>query len=294
MSAASKIAAPKRLVIIGSRGFVGSRLASKAKSLAWPVLEIGSNQVDLTSAGSGATLSELVRKDDSVVFVSALTPDKGRDRVTLLKNIAMAQHVCDALEKTKCAHLTYISSDAVYSDSDHLIREDTPCNPASFHGVMHLVRERMLQEMIKQTGVALLVLRPCAVYGAGDTHNSYGPNRFMRSALSAKDIVISGEGEEQRDHLLIDDLVLAICQLVSQASTGILNIASGKSVSFGEVARQIAILVGQDVRITKQPRQNPISHRHFDVTARISILPKLHFTPVREGLSQMLSLERSG
>ena len=293
MSQSKQLSAPKRLVIIGSRGFVGSHLAIRARYLKWPVLELSSADLDLTSERSSAVICDKVQKDDSVVFISALTPDKGRDRATLIRNIAMVDNVCQALESSKCKHLTYISSDAVYSDSDHLIRETSACNPASYHGVMHLVRERMLQEMAKQTGIPLLILRPCAVYGFGDTHNSYGPNRFVRSALTEREIKISGEGEEQRDHLFIEDLVGSICQLASQEFGGILNLASGQSISFGEVSQIVAKMVGADVRISKQPRQSPISHRHFDVTARIAAMPKMQFTSISAGLTQMLNSQRS-
>ena len=288
MSSADKLIIPKRTVIIGSRGFVGSHIAAKAKSLAWPIVELSSAQVDLTSESSISLLTQIIQKDDSVIFVSALTPDKGRDRATLIKNISMAHNVCCALEKSKCAHLAYISSDAVYSDAAHLISESSHCDPASFHGVMHLARERMLQDMAKQSAIALLLLRPCAVYGSADTHNSYGPNRFMRTAIKEREIKISGEGEERRDHIYIDDLVTAVCMLVSMQSVGVLNLASGKSVSFGQVAHCVAKLVGEDVRIVKQPRQNPITHRHFDITARITALPKLRFTELSEGLTQIL------
>jgi len=45
---------------------------------------------------------------------------------------------------------------------------------------MHRTRELMLAAEAK---APLAILRLTAVYGAGDTHNSYGPNRFLRQAL---------------------------------------------------------------------------------------------------------------
>ena len=47
----------------------------------------------------------------------------------------------------------------------------------------------------------LAILRPTLIYGAGDPHNGYGPNRFRRLAATGKPIILFGEGEERRDHV---------------------------------------------------------------------------------------------
>ena len=65
---------------------------------------------------------------------------------------------------------------------------------------MHLVREVMLRSALT---APLAILRPTLLYGAADPHNGYGPNRFRRLAAAGQDIVLFGEGEEQRDHVLI-------------------------------------------------------------------------------------------
>jgi nucleoside-diphosphate-sugar epimerase len=103
----------------------------------------------------------------------------------------MADAVCEAIEAQPCAQVVYISSDAVYDDAAHPVRETSACNPSSFHGVMHLARERMLAESCKKAGTPLLIVRPCAVYGAGDTHNSYGPNRFLKTAVEKSEIALT-------------------------------------------------------------------------------------------------------
>lgn len=280
---------PNRLVIIGSRGFIGSHLSKHAAVQNWNVEQVSSQEVDLTSKTSIAALISKIRKDDSVVLVSALTPDKGRDRATLIKNIEMINNFCEAIEGSACAHLTYISSDAVYNEVDHLIRETSHCNPLSFHGVMHITRERMLQAMAQQKNLPLLIVRPSAVYGPGDTHNSYGPNRFIKTALQQKEITLGGQGEEQRDHVFINDLVASVCDLISNQSVGVLNIVSGKSTSFAEVANLIAEILGNDLQVKYTPRQAPITHRHFDVTARMEHLPRRTFTELKSGLTQTIA-----
>src|SRR5256885_1405531 len=73
----------------------------------------------------------------------------------------------------------------------------------------------------------LAILRPTLLYGAEDPHNGYGPNRFRRLANAGADITLFGEGEERRDHVLIDDLAEIVLRVLKRRSTGTLNIATG-------------------------------------------------------------------
>ena len=281
---------PSRLVVVGSRGFVGSNLVGKAQALGWNVLPLSSKEIDLTECSSLAVLSSTIKPTDTVVFISALTPDKGRDRKTLLANFTMADNVCGALEKTPCAHVIYVSSDAVYDDAAHPVRESSSCNPSSFHGIMHLTREKMLLEATKRLHIPLLIVRPCAVYGKGDTHNSYGPNRFLKTALEKKEIAITGEGEELRDHLFIDDLVLLITETIGYRATGVVNAASGTTLSFKEVATEIKANMphglASSITITSTPRQSPVTHRHFDVSELLRSFPTFQFTAFKDGIKK--------
>ena len=280
-------AKPSRVVILGASGFVGCALASHLQEWSIATLPLSSRDVDLCEAGSTAALERLLQPDDALVFISALTPDKGKDAGTMMRNLAMGRHVSLLLERPVCAHAVYVSSDAVYSDDAHPVREDSPCDPSSFHGLMHLVRERMLISAAQQSKVPLCVLRPCAIYGPGDTHNGYGPNRFVRTAVGDRKIALFGGGEEKRDHLFIRDLARLIGLALARRSRGILNVATGQAVSFHELARAVAALCSDAVAIQPLPRQSPVTHRHFDVTALWRAFPAFRVTSLREGLIEM-------
>lgn len=280
-------AKPSRVVILGASGFVGCALTSHLQELGIATLPLSSRDVDLCEAGATAALERLIRPDDALVFISALTPDKGKDAGTMMRNLAMGRHVSLLLERPVCAHAVYVSSDAVYSDGANPVREDSACDPSSFHGLMHLVRERMLTPAAQQSKVPLCVLRPCAMYGPGDAHNGYGPNRFLRAALSERNIALFGGGEEKRDHLFIRDLARLIGLALARRSRGLLNVATGISTSFFDVARAVAGLCGDAVAIQTSPRQSPVTHRHFDVTALWRAFPTFRVTSLREGLIEM-------
>jgi len=280
---------PPRVVVLGSKGFVGAALLARTKSLNWNCLGVSSKDIDLTDAAASAQLASQVQPTDTLVFISALTPDKGRDRKTLMKNLAMADQVCSALESTPCSHLIYVSSDAVYDDSESLVRATSACNPSSFHGTMHLARERMLLEACKAKGIPVLIVRPCAVYGKGDTHNSYGPNRFLRTAQEKGEIAISGAGEEIRDHLYIDDLVSLMVLCIQHKATGVVNAASGKARSFADVVSVIQSELDKEVKVHASPRQNPVTHKQFDITAILQEFPTFQTRSLEEGMHHIIA-----
>lgn len=281
---------PKRVVILGANGFVSRDLARLLGAEKIPCSVLGSAQVDLLAPDAVKKLRGLLQPDDAVVVTSALTPEKGKDVRTFMKNLTMVSHVCEALESVRCAQVIYLSSDAVYDDADPLVRETTSRTGPGLYGLMHVAREQMLAFVAgAKPAVPLCIVRPCAIYGAGDTHNSYGPNRFFRTALKDKKITIFGQGEEQRDHIFIRDVSRFLLLCLRHRSEGAVNIVSGRAISFGDVAQQIAKLCPQPVQVEKLARGPGavITHRHFDVSLRQRAFPGFQCTPLDVGMAEV-------
>jgi UDP-glucose 4-epimerase len=270
---------PARVVILGAKGFVAAAAAARLEQAGVPVLALGRDRLDLAAADAGETLAGLLQAEDALLFVAAKAPCKTPD--LLVENIAMARSVCAALAKTPVAHLVYISSDAVYGEGESLVRETSPTVPTGLHGLMHVTREGMLRYGTK---VPLVLLRPSLLYGLADPHNGYGPNAFRRLAEAGKPITLFGEGDEQRDHVLIDDVAELIYRVLARRSTGILNIATGSSASFRDIAERVVARGPAPVAIAGTPRRNPITHRHFDITACLAAFPDFAYTTLEAGL----------
>jgi nucleoside-diphosphate-sugar epimerase len=284
---------PRRVFVLGASGFIGRAVLGELQSRGITAVGWSSRDADLTQPEAATKIASLLQPDDSLLFVSALTPDRGRDAATMVKNIAMGKHVAEALERSPCRHVVYLGSDAVYADDAPLLTSESPCNPAGLHGVMHLAREVMLRTALQKSKTPLLILRPCAVYGPGDTHNSYGPNRFVRTALKDGKITLFGRGEEMRDHVFIDDLARLTVDALCRRSAGVLNVATGRSVSFYDVAQRVAATVGRAVEIAELPRSSPITHRHFEPAELLHAFPLHRSTSLDDGLAQLVQSEKT-
>jgi UDP-glucose 4-epimerase len=273
---------PDRTVVIGA-GFIGGAIVKRLDAQGAAAVGLR-RDFDLLAQDAGARLSAFLRPADSVVVVSAKAPVKNVPM--LVENVRMAGAVCEALAAVRVRHIVYLSSDAVYADSDAPLTEASSTVPGSLHGHMHAVREAMLATVAGDVPYA--VLRPTLVYGADDPHNGYGPNRFRRLAASGEPIVLFGQGEERRDHVCVDDIAELCERILARRSRGTLNAATGEVASFREIADICVRLSGRPVEIRSTPRQGPMPHngyRPFDPAATYAAFPDFRYTPLETGLA---------
>jgi len=275
--------APDRVIVLGARGFVGAAAADRLEADGIQVLRLTRGEIDLFADDADTALSSEFRPTDTVVMVSAIAPAK--NSTMMLDNIIMMKSVCQALREKPVAHVIYISSDAVYADSSSPLTEASCMAPASFHGMMHAVREFMIADAAGDTPLA--VLRPSLLYGAKDPHNGYGPNRFRRLAQAGEEIVLFGKGEERRDHVFIDDLAEIVRLVVRHKSRGALNVATGEVASFREIAEMVTSLFNFPPAIKETLRVGPMPHdgyRPFDISSCHAAFSGFRYTPLLEGL----------
>lgn len=308
---------PARVLILGARGFLSGHLQSWCARRNIACRAVSSQEADLTQAQGGRRLGELLRPDDVVVMTSAVQPDKGRDYRALMANVRMGETLVGTLEAARCAQLVYLSSEAVYDANQIPLDEDSSREPTDFYALAHTAREMMLSAECARRDIPLCILRLTAVYGPGDTHNAYGPNRFARDALRDGRIVLFGKGEERRSHVYVDDAVEIVGRAVLQRSTGTLNVAVRHALTYKQVADAIIRLLGRPIEITYAPRTVPVIHRPYKPTqvfrfiynlgrpigpvvhrtflnsALFAAFPDFRFTPMEQGLRTLIGAQQT-
>ncbi len=283
---------PRRVVLLGGSGVIGRFVEDELASKGIATVSLSSKDVDLLDDASPPRLAGILKAEDTLVLLAALTPDKGKDSETMMRNLKMTIHIEKALALQGAAHLVTIGSDAVYDDSLGLIHETSLRFSRSLYGIMHIARETILDTAARSAGIPHLIVRPVAVYGPQDPHHSYGPNRFIRQAQVEKRITLWGEGEEKRDHLFVRDLARLIAEAIQHKTTGEMNAATGKSLSFMEIAKLLQKtyeeLRGSPVAIERKPRPGPVTHRHYDITTLTRAFPAFRFTDPKEAIRLIL------
>ena len=277
---------PKRVVILGSSGIISINLQEEMKKRFINTLTIGRSTINLKNHNARKLLTRKIKNGDTIVFIAAEAPVKNFKM--LINNLKICNNVCNSLQNKKIFHLVYISSDAVYADIKEKITENSKTLPLSLHGLMHLTRESILRSKFNKI---LCILRPTLICGMGDSHNGYGPNRFVERVLKKKPIKIFGKGEERRDHIFVDDLTKIIVNCIEQRGLGILNLASGRVFSFMYLAKLIINLSKARSKLIRVKRQGPMPHngyRPFNIKKLKNYFRDIKISPVKFGLIKYL------
>ena len=253
----------KRIVLFGSNGFVSSSIKKYLKKVKYNFIVLGSKRYDLTNLKNIKKINKILSNDDIILFTSSIAPSKTFQEFN--KNITMSLNMIKAIGEKKINKFVYLSSDAVYKDTKSPINEKTEAVPTTLHGLMHVTRERIFSSFFCKK---MLVVRPTLIYGENDPHNGYGPNSFIRLAKKNLNIKLFGKGEERRDHININTVVILILDLIKKDKFGVFNLCSGSVISFNNLAKKIIKIIGSKSKIIYTKRVGPMHHlglRQFDI-----------------------------
>lgn len=272
---------PARVVLLGATGVIGRAVSTILQREEIPLVSLSSKKLDLLSSDAADQLAKVLRPGDALLVLSCLPSSKDPALGTMVSNVQMAVNICAAIKRRHIAHVIYLSSDAVYPRHIRWIDENSSTEACDPYSAMHLIREKMFSSL---TEMPVAILRSTQIYSTCDLHDAYGPNRFIRTARAEGKIYLFGDGEELRDHIAVSDVAELIFRCLSHRSVGILNIATGHSASFAEIASLIADAVSPKPEIVSVHRQIPITHRQFNTIACRVAFPDFVAIPLERGL----------
>ncbi len=281
----------RKVVIVGGSGFVGRAVADRFRmSGRFRVQVYGSKNLDLTRKDAWKHLKASL--DRRAILVIAARSRKGKNSADgFLQDVAIAGNVACAIRKRAVKKCIYLSSASVYGDlkTNLRITEKTPVRPSSLYGAAKLAGEEILQRASKECGSALLVLRPCMVYGPRSRdQEAYGPMKFANSIKKNGRVLFFGDGGERRDYVFIEDFADIVYRFSLGDHQGTFNVATGKGVSFKKLADEFQALLKQKIRRVSLKRKIPKSSLGFNVAKMAKQLGPIRFTPLRNGLKALL------
>lgn len=281
-----------KLIILGHSGFIGSRLTARLQERhpKLPIVGLSYPPFDLSRPEAADELMSTVDERSAVLFLSGIKRQFGDNLEIFQKNLAMAVHVAQVMEKRPPARVVFFSSAAVYGEDVHNtdITEDTPVCPTSYYGIAKYASERLLTKA-SSGRVSLLIVRPPTVYGPGDTSGTYGPVAFVETARRGQPITLWGDGCELRDFIWLDDLIEVVARLALESAEGVLNVASGQSVTFRQMVDYISQRLGRPIEVRSRPRTKARVDHRFRVDRLRSLLPDFHPTTMEQGIERLLA-----
>jgi UDP-glucose 4-epimerase len=277
-----------RIVVLGAGGFVGGSIFNYLKKNKFSVIPVDRSKIDFLSNNSSKLLNNLLRKNDIIINAIAIAPCKiFRD---FQKNLLIINNIQNGLTGKKIKKYINISSDAVYSDKKTRISEYDVPRPGTLHGLMHYNREIIIDTTMEKT-VKIIHLRPTLIYGADDPHLGYGPNLFFKNFMNKKDISLFGNGEELRDHIFIDDVIMIVSKIIYKNINGPLNLVSGLGITFYQIAK-IFKKIDKSIVIKKIKRTQRKPHggyRLFNNSKFKKYFPKYKIDSIEKNIYKMIT-----
>lgn len=279
-----------KIIITGSRGFIGSHLNTFLQKAGHEIIE-----TDI-SAGIDVTKWENIRKlprADYVIHLAAVTH--------VVKSLQMPRemyHVningtLNMLEYCKIHGSAMIfNSSYVYGQPKYFpIDEEHPLESFNPYSQSKIIGEKLCQGYHQDFKVPVVIFRPFNIYGDGQTPNFLIPG--ILNQIRKRETIILQNPHPKRDYVYIDDLLRAYLMVVECENIidyEVFNIGTGKSYSAKEVAETIVELSNYKAKIkfTGESRQSEV----LDTIANIKkIKSVLNWSPrfsLRDGLKNLL------
>jgi dTDP-glucose 4,6-dehydratase len=308
--------APKRAVVTGGAGFLGSHLCDRLLAKGWEVIAMDNLITgDISNIGHllGNRSFKFVHHDvteyiyvdgpvDYILhFASPASPiDYLRLPIQTLKVGSLGTHKALGLAKNKKARFLLASTSEVYGDPQTHPQPESywgNVNPVGVRGVYDEAKrfaEAMTMAYHRHHGVDTRIVR---------IFNTYGPRMrvndgraipaFVSQALRGENVTVFGSGKQTRSICYVDDMIRGIELLLLSKETNPVNIGNTDELTMLRLAEEIIELTGSGSRIVfkELPDDDPKVRQPDTTLART----KLQWSPTigrREGLVKTIAYFR--
>ena len=303
-----------KVVVTGGTGFIGSHIAEYWNGKAEVVIldSFRTGYAENVKHLSGVKLLEgdirdksLVEKvvagADYVFNLAALVsvPESiEKPEETIEINVKGLINILEAAKKHGVKKVVHSSSAAIYGDDPRLPkRTDMLPVPKTPYGITKLDGEYWCNFFSDEFGVGAVSLRYFNVFGPRqDPKSQYAAAIpiFVSKAIKNEDITIYGDGKQTRDFVYVKDVVRAnVLAAESVLKKGVFNVATGNSITIGELAEKIIKLTDSKSKIVFAPeRPGDIKFSSADIEETKKLLgfePQFDFD---EGLKSTIEFFR--
>jgi len=166
-------------------------------------------------------------------------------------NVEGTRNVLTSCLNNDIKNLIIVSSAAVYGNrinENEILFENSKTEPISPYGKSKLMMEEIVKEFSNLNKINCIILRIFNVYGPGQSDEYAGViTKFIKNAKKGKPLKIFGDGMQTRDFISIYDVISIIANSLLKLENKrgeIYNIATGETITIGELANLILSLIG--------------------------------------------------
>lgn len=285
---------PRRILITGGAGFIGTHLADalcddfelvlfdnfrRDSISSMPNLSshphVSVIQGNVMDPGS---LNRAFEGIDTVVHLAAIAGVSSyyaEPLNTLQVNILGTVNVLEEANRRGISHLVHFSTSEVFGPNAMWVEEDSPhgigpvSDPRWVYATSKLAGEHFCLRYAEKFGFPCTVIRPFNVYGPRQVGEGAISN-FCRAVAARKPLMVYGDGAAIRAWCYISDLVTAVKAVLSRPvkENQVFNIGNPKEVetTLGLARRFLRLAPGNTIQYRAVTRQ--------EVRARIPVIDK--------------------
>jgi UDP-glucose 4-epimerase len=282
----------RNILVTGGAGFIGSHLIPKLIELGHSVTVL-----DNLSTGKLENLNELLdnpkfkfkhgdirdeiipkevfAKIDSMIHLAALIDISASVADPIQNheiNVNGTFNMLQAASKYKIEKFVFASSTAVYGDLKTLpVQETSSLHPISPYAASKIAGEAYCSAFANCFGLETISLRFFNIYGLRSENSPYSGviTKFLKKIVNDEVLTIDGDGEQTRDFIHVNDIVIAIILALEKKGLKgeVFNVCTGKPTSINQLAATLKTVTGKSPNVRHGPsRLGDIQHSYGDPT----------------------------
>jgi nucleoside-diphosphate-sugar epimerase len=264
------VAAQVRALVSGDAGFIGRNFARRLLADGWDVvgfdIKTGNDARKLFPHNNDYGYDLLIH---AAAVVGGRTAIDG-DPLGIAQNMGIDHAALSWAVRTGTPVL-YFSSSAAYpvalqvgrgrplGEMDLQLRGKVGM-PDQTYGWSKVTGEVMV-DAARKAGATVSVVRPFSGYGTDQDTDYPFPAFIARAKAKADPFDVWGSGQQTRDFIHIDDIYAASMAIVGSGTTEPVNLCTGTSTSFLDLARMVTLEAGYHPEIRPLP-DKPVGCKH--------------------------------